>query len=72
MEIGDPKRQPSGREYVFLETPEASLLAKALTDYDPHVAIEIRTEDGPCSAYAATFAPPLHPNTSEHILGTLA
>lgn len=71
MEIGDPKRQPSGREYVFLETPEASTFAKALTDYDPHVGIEIRTEDGPCSAYAVTFAPPLNPNTSEHILGAL-
>lgn len=71
MEIGDPKGQPSGREYVFLETPEASTFAKALTDYDPHVGIEIRTEDGPCSAYAVTFAPPLNPNTSEHILGAL-
>ncbi len=40
-------------------------------DYDPHVGIEIRTEDGPCSAYAVTFAPPLNPNTSEYILGTL-
>jgi hypothetical protein len=69
MEIGDPK--PSGREYLFLETPEASMFAKALTDYDPHVGIEIRTEDGPCSAYAVTFAPPLNPNTSEHILGAL-
>jgi hypothetical protein len=71
MEIGDPKRQPSGREFVFLDTPEASMLAKGLTDYDPHVGIEIRTEDGPCSAYAVTFAPPLNPNTSEHILGAL-
>jgi hypothetical protein len=70
MEI-DPRREPSGREYAFLDTPEASTFAKALTEYDPHVGIEIRTEDGPCSAYAVTFAPPLHPNTSEHILGAL-
>lgn len=70
MEIGET-RQPSGREYVLLDSPEASLFAKALIDYDPHVGIEIRTEDGPCSAYAVTFSPPLNPNTSEHILGVL-
>jgi hypothetical protein len=70
MEIGET-RQPSGREYVVLDSPESSFFAKALIDYDPHVGIEIRTEDGPCSAYAVTFAPPLNPNTSEHILGVL-
>jgi hypothetical protein len=70
MEIGET-RQPSGREYLLLDSPDASLLAKALIDYDPHVGIEIRTEDGPCSAYAVTFVPPLNPNTSEHILGVM-
>jgi hypothetical protein len=70
MEIGET-RQPTGREYLGLESAESSLSAKALIDYDPHVGIEIRTEDGPCSAYAVTFAPPLNPNTSEHILGVL-
>ena len=70
MEL-DPGRRRSPGDYVFLETPDAAMYAKAITEYDPHVAIEIRTEDGPCSAYAVTFSPPLHPNTSEHILGTL-
>jgi hypothetical protein len=71
MEIGDIRRTPSGREFAFLDAPEAVTLAKALADYDPHVSIEIRTEDGPCSGYAVTFSGPLNPNTSEHVLGTL-
>jgi hypothetical protein len=59
------------RDQVALITPEAAAFAKLFTEYDPHVSIALRTEAGPCTAYAVTYMAPLHPSVSEHILGPL-
>jgi hypothetical protein len=66
-----PMAGSSGDDQIELGSPETLALNKALVEYDPHVHIEVKTEDGPCTAYAVTFSPPLHPNTSEYILGVL-
>jgi hypothetical protein len=59
------------RDHVALSSPEAAAFVRLLADYDPHVSIELRMEDGPCSAYDVTYALPLHPSTSEHVTGVL-
>lgn len=51
------------RDHTKLESPEARGLARMLTEYDPHVVIDLHTTNGTYHGYHLTYAPPLHPNT---------
>ncbi len=55
------------RDHVKLDTPEARSLVRLMNRYDPHVVIDLHTTNGTYHAYHLTYAPPLHPNTSEGI-----
>lgn len=59
------------RDHMKQESPEARSLAKLLTDYDPHVAIDLHTTNGTRHAYHLTYSPPLNPNTHPAIIGLL-
>ncbi|WP_420126051.1 M14 family metallopeptidase [Longimicrobium sp.] len=55
------------RDHTKLESPEARGLARMLTEYDPHVMIDLHTTNGTYHGYHLTYAPPLHPNTPPEI-----
>ena len=55
------------RDHTKLESPEARGLARMLTEYDPHVVIDLHTTNGTYHGYHLTYAPPLHPNTPAEI-----
>ena len=55
------------RDHTKLESPEARGLARMLTEYDPHVVIDLHTTNGTHHGYHLTYAPPLHPNTPPEI-----
>jgi len=55
------------RDATKLETPEARSLARLLTEYDPHVAIDMHTTDGSDHGYYLTYDLPGSPNTSPGI-----
>lgn len=55
------------RDHTKLESPEARGLARMLTDYDPHVVVDLHTTNGTYHGYHLTYAPPLHPNTPAEI-----
>lgn len=51
------------RDHTKLDSPEARSLAGLLTEYDPHVVVDLHTTNGTRHAYHITYSPPLHPNT---------
>ncbi len=51
------------RDFVKLDAPESRALVGLMTDYDPHIVIDLHTTDGTVHGYHLTYAPPLHPNT---------
>lgn len=51
------------RDHMKLDSPEARAFAEMMTDYDPHVVIDLHTTNGTDHAYHLTYATPLHPNT---------
>jgi len=51
------------RDHMKLESPEARSFARLMTEYDPHVAVDLHTTNGTRHAYHLTYSPPLHPNT---------
>ena len=51
------------RDHMKLDSPEARSLARMMTDYDPHILIDLHTTNGTRHAYHLTYSPPLHPNT---------
>lgn len=55
------------RDHTKLESPEARGLARMLTEYDPHVVVDLHTTNGTYHGYHLTYAPPLHPNTPSEI-----
>ncbi len=59
------------RDHTKLDAPETRSLACMLTDYDPHVAVDLHTTDGTIHAYHLTYAPPLHPATDAGIVHLL-
>ena len=46
-----------------LDSPEARAFVKLMTDYDPHVAMDLHTTNGSRHGYYLTYAPPLNPAT---------
>jgi len=59
------------RDATKLETPEARSLARLLTRYDPHVAIDMHTTDGSSHGYYLTYEVPGSPNTAPEIMRML-
>ncbi len=59
------------RDHIKIDTPEARSLIRLMNRYDPHVVIDLHTTNGTYHAYHLTYAPPLHPNTSEAVVGLL-
>ena len=59
------------RDHMKLESPEARAFARMLSDYDPHVLIDLHTTNGTHHGYHLTYAPPLHPNTAMPIVELL-
>lgn len=59
------------RDHTKLDSPEARSLARLLTEYDPHVVMDLHTTNGTRHAYHLTYSPPLHPNTPAAIDGLL-
>ncbi len=59
------------RDHVKLDTPEARSLVRLMNRYDPHVVLDLHTTNGTYHAYHLTYAPPLHPNTSEAVVDLL-
>ncbi|HYR09897.1 MAG TPA: M14 family zinc carboxypeptidase, partial [Longimicrobium sp.] len=55
------------RDHTKLESPEARGLARMLSEYDPHVVIDLHTTNGTYHGYHLTYAPPMHPNTPVEI-----
>ena len=51
------------RDHTKLDSPEARSLVRLMTEYDPHVAVDLHTTNGTRHAYHLTYSPPLHPNT---------
>lgn len=55
------------RDHMKLESPEARALAALMTEWDPHVLLDLHTTNGTRRAYQLLYAPPLHPETAEGI-----
>jgi hypothetical protein len=59
------------RDHMKLDSPEARAVAKLLTEYDPHVALDLHTTNGTRHAYHLTYSPPLHPGADQGIVDLL-
>jgi hypothetical protein len=59
------------RDHMKLDSPEARALVRLMTDYDPHVGIDLHTTNGTRHGYHITYSPPLHPNTNPAIVDLL-
>ena len=59
------------RDGTKLETPEARSMAQLLTQYDPHVAIDLHTTNGTDHGFHLTYEIGLNPNTSPGITNLL-
>lgn len=55
------------RDNTKLETPEARSLARLMTEYDPHIAIDLHTTNGSNHGFYITYETSLNPNTSPGI-----
>jgi len=54
------------RDGTKMETPEARSMARLLTDYQPHVAMDLHTTDGSSnSGFTMTYETSLNPNNSK-------
>jgi hypothetical protein len=56
------------RDHMKLDTPETRSIVRLLTDYDPHVLIDLHSTNGTIHAYHLTYSHPLHPATPEPII----
>ena len=59
------------RDHMKLDSPEARGVVRLMTDYDPHVSMDLHTTNGTRHAYFLTYAPPLNPATDPAIVGLL-
>ncbi len=59
------------RDHMKLDSPEARSVARLMSDYDPHVSMDLHTTNGSFHAYHVTYAPPLNPATDPAIIDLL-
>jgi len=59
------------RDHVKLDSPEGRAVVRLMSDYDPHVSIDLHTTNGSRHAYFLTYAPPLNPATDPAIIRLL-
>jgi hypothetical protein len=59
------------RDHIKLDSPEVRSFVRLLNRYDPHVTLDLHTTNGTHHAYHLTYAPPLHPNTSNGVVDLL-
>jgi hypothetical protein len=59
------------RDHMKLDSPEARSMARLMSDYDPHVSMDLHTTNGSFHAYHVTYAPPLNPATDPAIIDLL-
>jgi hypothetical protein len=59
------------RDHMKLDSPEARSLMRLMSDYDPHVVVDLHTTNGTYHAYHLTYSPPLHPATDAGIVEML-
>jgi hypothetical protein len=52
------------RDNTKMETPEARSLARLMTQYDPHIAIDLHTTNGSDHGFYLTYETSVSPNTS--------
>jgi hypothetical protein len=55
------------RDNTKLETPEARSLARLLSQYDPHIAVDLHTTNGSDHGFFLTYETSVNPNTSPGI-----
>jgi len=55
------------RDNTKVETPEARSLARLMTQYDPHIAIDLHTTNGSDHGFYLTYETSVSPNTSPGI-----
>jgi hypothetical protein len=55
------------RDNTKMETPEARSLARLMTQYDPHIAIDLHTTNGSDHGFYLTYETSVSPNTSPGI-----
>ncbi|CAN5643737.1 hypothetical protein BH23GEM11_BH23GEM11_06820 [soil metagenome] len=51
------------RDQMKLDSPEGRALARLMTEWDPHVIVDLHVTNGTRHAYHLTYAPGLHPAT---------
>jgi hypothetical protein len=56
------------RDCTKLETSEARSLARLMTEYDPHIAIDLHTTDGSAHGFYLTYQTSVNPNTSPGLI----
>lgn len=59
------------RDHMKLDSPEARSLVWLMSEYDPHVLIDLHTTNGTVHGYHLTYSPPLNPNTDGRIIELL-
>lgn len=55
------------RDMMKLDAPESRAFTRLMTDWDPHVVVDLHTTNGTEHAYHLTYAPGLHPATPEAV-----
>ncbi len=50
------------RDAMKLEAPESRAMARFLTEWDPHLVMDLHTTNGSFHRYTLTYAPPLNPS----------
>jgi hypothetical protein len=59
------------RDFMKLDAPETRSFELMMSRYDPHIVVDLHTTDGQAHAYQITYAPPLHPATSQSVVDAL-
>lgn len=49
------------RDYIKLEAPESRAMVRFVTEWDPHIVMDLHTTNGSYHRYTATYETPRHP-----------
>ena len=59
------------RDHTKLDSPEARSFAALMTEYGPHLTVDLHTTNGTRHGYHLTYSPPLHPATDAALVDFL-